>query len=117
MLVAILRERFELFWIFDAVLDHIAGHGAARAFGEQADDFIVIAFLFLEHHIDDAGLQGFGLGGLEIFIGGQIYDDRVFVPLKLMIQFFGDAVAPKGINGFRRAWSLTCGPFQDGRAG
>jgi hypothetical protein len=80
------------------VLHGPAGQQAAGALGEEAHDLVLVALPLLEHAFDHAGLEHLAVDRLEVFLRGQVDDDRRAVGGQALVQVPGDARAPEGVQ-------------------
>ena len=83
---------------FQLVLNSEASHQTTGAFGKEADDFELPIFMVLEHALDHPRLLDLAVYGFEIFLRGQIDDDRVFFFGQLGIQVLGELRTPELIQ-------------------
>src|SRR3546814_298575 len=110
--VAVAVETFKRFGLGEMMFAHITRHHAPRPFRSEAVEAKAVRALLTKVDGDYADGRGnVRLGGLPIFVAGQI-DEYIRAKLGHVLRDHGgDAVAPIAIE-ILRLWSPACSHFQ-----
>ena len=78
------------------VLDGVAHHQTAGAFGKEGDDFVLAVFVVFKHAFHHARLERLAINRFEIFLRGQIHQHRLAALfLQAGVEVLRDFAAPE----------------------